>query len=42
MKSARASAIRIRQPPENSFVFFCCFSGVKPGVGGRKGGMEMR
>ena len=25
-----ASDIRIRQPPENSFVFFICFSGVKP------------
>jgi len=30
MNSARANAMRMRQPPLNSFVFFCCFSGVNP------------
>mmetsp|Transcript_24572 Transcript_24572/g.41570 ORF Transcript_24572/g.41570 Transcript_24572/m.41570 type:complete len:161 (+) Transcript_24572:443-925(+) len=30
MNSARARAIRMRQPPLNSFVFFCCLAGVKP------------
>ena len=36
MKSARASAIRIRHLPEHSLVFFCCFSGVNPWGGGRE------
>mmetsp|Transcript_2495 Transcript_2495/g.7202 ORF Transcript_2495/g.7202 Transcript_2495/m.7202 type:complete len:128 (-) Transcript_2495:567-950(-) len=30
MKSARANATRMRQPPEKSFVFCCCRSTVKP------------
>mmetsp|Transcript_2576 Transcript_2576/g.8667 ORF Transcript_2576/g.8667 Transcript_2576/m.8667 type:complete len:107 (-) Transcript_2576:771-1091(-) len=30
MKSARASATRMRQPPEKSRVFCCCRSGEKP------------
>jgi hypothetical protein len=34
MNRALARAILMRHPPLNSFVFFCCFSGVNPGVCG--------